>query len=328
MATVSAIEYEQCVTNFESRLAKWDAFQEEVERLVPEEELEACIEASATYREGCMKQLVQMSVAWSAAHPVVVPVPPSSNTSSGGACVKLPKVSLPFFSGDPLKFAPFWQQFEACVDDNEDLADVQKFNYLLGQLKGAAAASVEGIPVTSENYSLAKEVVRKRFGREELIKHSHIKALLNIKYPDAQTGIAAFYDKLNAHVRSLDALGIKSEQFGVVLAPIVVDRLPADVQEEWSKISEGRESDLSSLMQFLEAELKRRERKKTMTVNEDKGSCAKDKLSGSKPSGSALVNSGGGRAYPGRRRVDEISAYFVHGPITIVHTAILYLEYH
>ena len=52
--------------------------------------------------------------------------------------LKLPRIELPKFSGDVLKFQNFWDQFEAAVHDNADLPNVQKFTYLRSVLNGNA----------------------------------------------------------------------------------------------------------------------------------------------------------------------------------------------
>ena len=43
---------------------------------------------------------------------------------------KLPKITLPRFSGEVTKFRAFWDSFESAVDKNSSLSAVDKFNYL------------------------------------------------------------------------------------------------------------------------------------------------------------------------------------------------------
>ena len=67
-------------------------------------------------------------------------------------------------------------------------------------------------------------------------------------------------DELLAHVRSLEALGVTGDQYGVILTPLILSRLPQDVRLEWAREGEGRESDLDWLLTFLASEINRRER--------------------------------------------------------------------
>jgi hypothetical protein len=63
--------------------------------------------------------------------------------------LKLPKLELPKFYGDVMKFQNFWDQFEAAVDNNETLPDVQKFTYLRSVLGGVAYQTIDGFEVTN-----------------------------------------------------------------------------------------------------------------------------------------------------------------------------------
>ena len=44
--------------------------------------------------------------------------------------IKLPKLSLPSFHGDPMKWSLFWGQFSSAVHNNGQLDNTQKLTYL------------------------------------------------------------------------------------------------------------------------------------------------------------------------------------------------------
>lgn len=46
----------------------------------------------------------------------------------------LPKLSIPTFNGDLLKWQTFWDTFQTAVLTDSSLSDIQKFNYLKGHL--------------------------------------------------------------------------------------------------------------------------------------------------------------------------------------------------
>ena len=60
------------------------------------------------------------------------------NVSSAGNSIRLPKLEIPSFSGEKLKWAEIWDSFEAAVHVNTSLSDVEKLNYLLSKLTGEA----------------------------------------------------------------------------------------------------------------------------------------------------------------------------------------------
>lgn len=55
-----------------------------------------------------------------------------------------PKLSLPRFNEDILQWQPFWQAFCAEINDDETLADINKFNYFVGQLDQNVLSTVAG----------------------------------------------------------------------------------------------------------------------------------------------------------------------------------------
>ena len=56
------------------------------------------------------------------------------NNSSHNHSSRLPKLNLPTFSENPLRWFTFWDSFEAAVHSNTSLGGVQKFTYLKAQL--------------------------------------------------------------------------------------------------------------------------------------------------------------------------------------------------
>ena len=89
----------------------------------------------------------------------------------------------------------------------------------------------------------------------------------------------------------MEALGIKGDQCGVVLTPVVLSRLPPDLRLEWSRDSDTHESDLKFLLDFLQKQIERRERSQSYGA----GSCGSEATSGTdkhpgqhKPTAAAL----------------------------------------
>ena len=71
--------------------------------------------------------------------------------SSTGNSVRLPKLEIPSFSGEKLKWTAFWDSFEAAIHLNMSLSDVEKLNYLMSKLTGEAKNAVSGILLSNEN---------------------------------------------------------------------------------------------------------------------------------------------------------------------------------
>lgn len=103
--------------------------------------------------------------------------------NSPGRHSRLPKLTLPTFSGDPLEWLTFWDSFNAAVNTNTSLGGVEKFNYLRAQLRGEAERAVAGFPLTNDNYSKAIATLQERFGQTHKVVNAHMTALLEPARP-------------------------------------------------------------------------------------------------------------------------------------------------
>ena len=87
--------------------------------------------------------------------------PPSTSgaaaPSSGSLTTKLPKLTLPSFSGEYTQRVAFWDQFTTLVDSKVDMTNVKKLSYLKLSLKGDAAQIVSSQLVTDANYDIRNE---------------------------------------------------------------------------------------------------------------------------------------------------------------------------
>ena len=115
--------------------------------------------------------------------------------------------------------------------------------------------------MTSDHYTTACKILEDQYGRTEWIIFTHIQKLLNIIIP-SKCSISVLWklnEDLQAHTRSLDALGIDGDKYDVILTPLILSRLPQDIRLEWFREGKGYESDLTFLLEFLQSEIQRRE---------------------------------------------------------------------
>ena len=78
----------------------------------------------------------------------------SNSTSSvrrNGPKIKLQPLKLNEFTGEPREWQTFWDGFSSAVHENNDVAEINKFQYLIGLLKGDAALAIAGLPVRTGN---------------------------------------------------------------------------------------------------------------------------------------------------------------------------------
>ncbi|XP_063442697.1 uncharacterized protein LOC134722997 [Mytilus trossulus] len=167
---------------------------------------------------------------------------PSEPRSSKSNYHRLPKLDLPYFNGDILKWQTFWDCFESSIHFNDTLTSIQKFNYLKAQLEGSAAQTVEGFALTNGNYETAVNLLRDRFGQPSKLIHAYMKALMNLPAPTNDAfSLRSYGDRLESYVRGLKSLGQTPEMYGSLLVPVVLDKLPIDIRKNIAR-EHGRDN--------------------------------------------------------------------------------------
>ncbi|XP_064648538.1 uncharacterized protein LOC135500816 [Lineus longissimus] len=272
--------FEEGLSELDLRLASFRKAQSDVEAHCPnEEELLNCIDEAGTFLDRIsvirietlrVRKGVQTGSAVGAVSKTDVEdnwdsrSHDSDNSYNASKLVRLPKIELPKFRGDVTQWQSFWDKFNALVDKT-DIPVISKFTYLDSLLEGEAKAAIAGLSITNSHYDDARQILEDRYGRREKIAFAHIQGLLRMSTrPNAGTKCRAgqlskLYDEVQAHVRSLEALDITGEQYGVFLTPVVLSCLPSEVRLEWARDGEGHEDDLDFLLDFLKTDIRRRD---------------------------------------------------------------------
>jgi hypothetical protein len=156
---VNADELALLQTNLSTKLTTLETLNKEIVEIIPEVQLEDEIGRADEYSERIQRSLLRISKALKpppptdksrdppprnprGSDPPPTDGPPDPISASGGTVaggkVKLPKISLPRFKGNPLYWTAFWDSYESAVHLNSALSDVDKFNYLRSLLEKSA----------------------------------------------------------------------------------------------------------------------------------------------------------------------------------------------
>ena len=183
------------------------------------------------------------------------------NTSVMSCKAKLPKLSLVKFKGQITKWNTFWDSFESAIHNNQDISKVDKFNYLNSVLEGPALRAIQGLTLTGANYDAAIDILKDRFGRTQQIITAHMDELLKISgcTGDRLTSLRFVYDKIRAHVRGLATLGVSSEQYGSLLIPIIMSKMPNDIRLEIARKAKNDVWQIEELLDTIKLEVEARE---------------------------------------------------------------------
>ncbi|VDI78452.1 Hypothetical predicted protein [Mytilus galloprovincialis] len=144
------------------------------------------------------------------------------------AAVKLPKLEIMGYNGDKQKFKEFWDQFEVTVHKNTKLSNVEKFSYLKSKLHGTAQSAISGLQLSNENYDVAIDILKDRFGDIQNAVNAHYVELINLSCASNRTSELRFlYVKIERNLRSLEALNQNIDQD--VFISMITTKLPEAV---------------------------------------------------------------------------------------------------
>eukprot|EP00112_Aurelia_sp_Birch-Aquarium-sp1_P000701 Seg1067.14 transcript_id=Seg1067.14/GoldUCD/mRNA.D3Y31 product="hypothetical protein" protein_id=Seg1067.14/GoldUCD/D3Y31 len=207
---------------------------------------------------------------------------------------KLPKLHLQTSSGESRNWQRFWDVFERNIHSNEDLEDIDKFDYLTGLLQGTAAKAIAGLEINAANYAEAIGKLKQRFGKKSAITQNHIQNLMETQpvFSDKDIDrLRNFHDHVEVNYRALRSLQVPQETFSSVVVPSLLKKLPEQIR---LLITRGRDDyDQWGIEVFLEALLKEIELRETHEVGKEKSREVKQRNTRSEPTtGSALLTRG------------------------------------
>ena len=197
---------------------------EEIEKEILErEEIEQEIDDYLSFVDNALTEVVEADS----------PLQRQSSQERHEEKVKLPKLSLATFNGDPTKWTSSWDSFKSTIGDHRGLSKIDKLKYLVNCLSGVAAQTLTGLQISNDSCDEAIELLEKRFGNKQVIITSFMdsrRELPKISSSDDIRRLRILYDKTEAAVRSLKSVGVSCESYSTVLSRDIMSKLPQDIR--------------------------------------------------------------------------------------------------
>lgn len=149
--------------------------------------------------------------------------------------VKLPEQKVPEFNGDLLSWKRFKETFESLIHSNNQIPSVQKFHYLLSALKNGTDSIIKEIPISSDNYDIAWNVLQDRYDNQNALIDAHLEKLFSLKAvsKDNLVELRSLVDTVQSNVRALEALKVPVEHWSAILIYIMKQKLDVESQKQW-----------------------------------------------------------------------------------------------
>ena len=185
-------------------------------------------------------------------------------SSLSNRAVRLPKLDIKHFSGQPEHWSEFWDSFNCAIHENDTISDVQKMTYLKNLVEGSAAQTISGFKISKDNYLIALNLLKERYNNKHLQVTTHMNNLLELEpVTDLKhvKELRDIYNTVETQIRSLENLGIDSKMYGPFLIPVLQRKIPSELNLIISRQFTTDECwDIALVLKAFKAELIAREK--------------------------------------------------------------------
>ena len=144
--------------------------------------------------------------------------------------------------------------FKAIIHDNNLIPEVTKFVYLEGALKGEPKNLLASLSATDQNYTIAWDLLQKRYENKKIIINSHIKEIMDIPsiHKESHAALRGLANTFFKGYRSLQSLGLNIAEWSAILIYILVSKLDTNTLREWEVFCKNIQSpNINNFDEFL-----------------------------------------------------------------------------
>ncbi|XP_044740017.1 uncharacterized protein LOC123301344 [Chrysoperla carnea] len=171
---------------------------------------------------------------------------------------RLPKVTIPSFDSNPLRWPIFYATFKSLVHENIKLDSISKLHYLLGSLTHNALALCSGVPPTPENYSIMWDSLIDKYQDSRQIAFVYLDQILKFKPFLVESGqnLNLFVEKFDSAVNALKEVKV-GELSDFILMTIALQKLDVHTQKLFEQsLAKGVIPTYNELSVFIKTQAK------------------------------------------------------------------------
>ncbi|GFQ73800.1 uncharacterized protein TNCT_595711 [Trichonephila clavata] len=178
----------------------------------------------------------------------------SITSNSNVSNFRLPKLSIPQFSGNFKNWINFKDLFVSTVHSQISLPNIEKFQYLKGLLTNEPASLIKHIPLSNDSYEEARQKLLDRYDNKKQIVQSLIKTFLDQKpiFEAKSLNLRKLLDTSDECLRSLNALGEQASSKDCWLIYLLLQKIDPESKRLWAvKSSEEEFPNMKAFLDFL-----------------------------------------------------------------------------
>lgn len=169
--------------------------------------------------------------------------------------MKLPKISLPSFSGSYHTWLSFKNRFINLIHNNASLAPIEKLEYLKSCVTDEAEKAIRRYQITDQNYNLAWNHLNDKYDNQRILQATQVEMIIDRKTIQTESAkeLRELIDNNQECLESLKNLNVDISTWDIMLIVLTSRKLPLRTRELWEE--ELKPSDVPTygqLCEFLE----------------------------------------------------------------------------
>src|SRR5580765_393430 len=178
-----------------------------------------------------------------------------SRNPNASSTIKLPKISLPHFSGDLSLWPSFIALYNTSIHNNQQISAMEKYQYLLASLKGEALSVVKNLPLSEDHYPIAYDTLMVRYQNKRKLATHYWSSIVRAKSlkQDSANSLRLLLDTFHENVRALQLMKFPTESWDFILLNVLLDKLTPSLREKFE--AEHRKTEIphyEQLTKFLQ----------------------------------------------------------------------------
>lgn len=159
-----------------------------------------------------------------------------STSNHSSLKVKLPKITIPSFSGNIKAWPEFYDVFNSLIHDNNGLTDTERMHYLISSLTGDALGLVKTFPVQGSFYQEAFKTLIARYRDKRELAFTCWKEMLNVTLkPNSPLDFRRVLDMFHENLTILKGVGLPTEHWDFVLCYLLLSKVDSKTRYEYEQ---------------------------------------------------------------------------------------------
>ncbi|CAG9130227.1 unnamed protein product [Plutella xylostella] len=178
----------------------------------------------------------------------------SGKQSDSSSNIRLPKISIPTFSGKYDEWVTFRDLFDSLIRTNDALDEVQKLHYLKGYLVGEAEQLVRHIPISRDNFEVCWKQLESRYNNKKYLANCVLKRMFGQKTLQGESAgaIKELLDTTNECSHALSNLGVDIKSWDIIVIYVISLKLDPESRKLWEAKTSDSSAELPELANFKE----------------------------------------------------------------------------